>query len=77
MLIKLRNTQEERAGGTSEPELDKWQKQFGARTEIGSVKAKVELLLFPLALSDPLRCRVVGSQLCWAFQRLQSFLGLL
>lgn len=51
MLINLTNTSQERAGGTSEPELDKWHKQFGARTGIGSVKANVKLL--PLALSDP------------------------
>lgn len=62
VLTKLINTQQERAGGTSEPELDKWLKRLGARTETGSAKANVEL--FPLALSDPLRCRVVGSQLC-------------
>lgn len=61
VLIKLTNTPQERAGGTSEPELDKWHKQFGDRTGIGSVKANRQM--WTLALSDPLRCRVVRSQL--------------
>lgn len=63
VLLNLTNTPQERTGGTNEPELDKWHKQFGARTGIGSMKANVEL--FPLALSDPVRGRMVGSQLCW------------